>query len=206
MELTYLGAGAVKINGRQLTIVANPFTEENGLGKFGVKADVVLLGQTDITGDFGEAKVFDGPGEYEVKGAMINGVGAQLNVDPDGLRGTMFSANVDGTNVVVVGNIGPKLNDQQIEALGKVDVLVIPVGGHGLTLEPEDAAALVGRFEPSYVIPVHYDDGKTTYPMPQAPVETFFKELGATPEPITKFKTSGREVPMETVAIYLTRP
>lgn len=206
MELTYLGAGAVKINGRQLTIVANPFNEANGLGKFAVKCDVVLLGEPGEAGEYGEAKVFDGPGEYEVKGAMITGVAAQLNVDPDGLRGTMFASNVDGTNVVVVGNIAPKLNDQQIESLGKVDVLVIPVGGHGLSLEPEDAAALVGRFEPSYVVPVHYDDGKTTYPVPQAKVEAFFKELGATPEPVTKFKTSGRDVPMETEVVYLTRP
>lgn len=206
MELTYLGAGCVKINGRQITIVANPFSEDNGLGKFNTKTDVVLLSEVSPgAATWAEAKVFDGPGEYEVKGAMITGVAAQRNVDDEGRRATMYASVVDGLNIVVTGNIAPKLNDQQIEALGKVDVLVLPVGGHGLTMEPADAAVLVGQLEPGYVVPVHYDDGKTIYPMPQAKVEEFFKEFGSHPEAVTRLKLSGKDMPMETQAVYLTR-
>jgi len=83
----------------------------------------------------------DGPGEYEVKGAMITGVPARLHIDEDGHRGTAYSILMDGVNVVVTGNISGKLDEDQVENLGQVDVLVVPVGGTGLTLDAEGVEA-----------------------------------------------------------------
>jgi len=149
--------------------------------------------------------VIDGPGEYEVKGAMITGVPARLHIDESGHRGSVYSMVVDGVNVVVVGNIAGKLDEDQVEKLGQVDVLVVPVGGNGLTLDAEGAAAVVAQLEPSYVVPVHYDDGVTKYPVPQASVELFLKEMGVSPEPETKLRISQKEAPAETQVVLLTR-
>ena len=129
----------------------------------------------------GEARVFDSPGEYEVSGVMITGVAGRLHVDSEaeGERGTIFAIHDDGLTIAVTGNIAPGLTKDELEALGKVDVLIVPVGGHGLTLDAQGAAELVSLLEPAYVVPVHYDDGKTKYAMPQDTPEAFLKEMGA---------------------------
>jgi L-ascorbate metabolism protein UlaG (beta-lactamase superfamily) len=149
--------------------------------------------------------VFDGPGEYEVKGASIVGVPARLHIDESGHRGTAYGLVVDGVNVVVTGNIAGKLDEDQVEKLGQVDVLIVPVGGSGLTLDAEGAAAVVTQLEPSYVVPIHFDDGVTKYPVPQAKVELFLKEMGANPEPQSKLRVNPKEAPPETQVVLLSR-
>jgi L-ascorbate metabolism protein UlaG (beta-lactamase superfamily) len=205
VDITYLGASSVKLSGKSINVVVDPFTDEAGLGKFNTKADVVTLSAMEGLGHVAGAMEIDGPGEYEVKGAMITGVPARLHTDEDGNRCTVYSIRVDGVNVVVTGNIAGKLDNSQLEALGNVDVLVVPVGGHGLTLEPEEAASVVSQLEPSYVIPVHYDDGKTKYAVPQAKLDDFLKEMGSNPEPVTKLKVNAKEAPAETQVVVVKR-
>ena len=201
MDITYLGAGSVKLSGRNLNVISDPIAAG--------KAEVVTVSGPAAEGhDWPHAPgtmVVDGPGEYEIKGAMITGIPAQLNIDEAGHRGTAYSILIDGVNVVVAGNVSGKLDEDHVEALGQVDVLVVPVGGNGLTLDAEGAAAVVAQLEPGYVVPVHYDDGVTNYPVPQAGVEKFLKEMGVNPEPETKLRVNAKEVPTETQVVVLTR-
>lgn len=205
MDITYLGAGSVKLSGRQLNLVIDPYTEANGLGKFQTKADVAIF--TTLPGDTSPQfpMTIDGPGEYEVKGSSVRGVSAQLHIDESGRRGTVYAVQVDGVNVVVLGNVAGKLHNDDVETLGSVDVLVVPVGGHGLTLDAEGAAALVAQLEPGYVVPVHYADPKTTYDMPQDEVGVFLREMGSTPEPQPRLRVNAKEIPAETELVVLTR-
>ena len=205
MDITYLGAGSVKLAGKNINVVVDPYTEGAGLGKFTTKGDVVAITALEGFGTIDGAMVLDGPGEYEVKGAMITGVPTRLHIDEDGSRDTVYSFVIDGVNVVVTGNIAGKLDHAQVETLGQVDVLVVPVGGKGLTLDSEGAAAVVAQLEPSYVVPVHFDDGKTKYAMPQDPADLFLKEMGVSPEPEAKLKVNAKEMPPETQVVLLTR-
>ncbi len=205
MDITYLGAGSVKLSGKNITVVCDPYTQKAGLPKISAKADVVTLSSPEGHGELAGAMVLDGPGEYEVKGSMITGVPAQLHIDEDGNRCTVYSITVDGVNVVVAGNIAGKLDNKELDHLGNVDVLVVPVGGHGLTLDAEGAATVVAQLEPSYVVPVHFDDGVTKYEMPQAPVADFLKEMGVNPDPETKLKVNAKEAPEETQVVLLKR-
>lgn len=194
MEISYLGGGSVKLSGKQISVITDPIAAG--------KADVVTLSQA-MTNPVTAKMVLDGPGEYEVQNSFITGVAARLHIDEAGERGTMYVIGVDGVNVLVTGNIAPGLSDAQAEAIGDVDVLVVPVGGHGLTLDATAAAELVSRLEPKYVVPVHYDDGKSKYEMPQDKVDVFLKEVGASPEPEAKLKISGKEMPLETTVVVL---
>ena len=207
MDLTYLGAGAVKLSGKTLTVVCDPYGKEAGLPQITAKAELVTHSGVDDYGVVnGATSVFDSPGEYEVKGVSITGVPARLHIDEDGERATVFSFDIDGTNVVVAGNIAGKLDERQVEKLGQTHVLIVPVGGYGLTMDAAGAAELVTQLEPSYVVPVHYDDGVTKYPVPQAPVEEFLKEMGATGvEPMAKLKVNSKELPPETQIVVLQR-
>jgi L-ascorbate metabolism protein UlaG (beta-lactamase superfamily) len=204
MDIAYLGGGTVKLAGKNLDVVCDPSVE----GK--VKANVVTWSaiSPDTGFKFGSlegAMVIDGPGEYEVKGVTISGVPARLHTDEEGNRGCVYSILVDGVNVVVTGNIAGKLDEDQVENLGQVDVLVVPVGGGGLTLDAEGAAAVVTQLEPSWVVPVHYDDGVTEYPVPQASVDVFLKEMGVNPEAQSKLRIAAKEAPAETQVVVLTR-
>jgi hypothetical protein len=205
LDITYLGAGSVKLSGKNITVVCDPYPEAAGLGKLNVKADVVTLSSAEGFTDLAGAMTLDGPGEYEVKGAMITGVPARLHIDEDGTRATVYSIVIDGVNVVVTGNIAGRIDNKYVDALGNVDVLVVPVGGHGLTLEPEEAAAVVSQLEPSYIVPVHYDDDKTKYAVPQAKLDDFLKEIGSNPEPELKLKVNAKEAPTETQLVVLKR-
>lgn len=205
MDISYLGSGSVRISGKNIELVTDP------LSNFKFKADVVTHSApaTSAEAPYAVAEgavVLDDPGEYEVKGATIIGVPARLHIDEAGHRGTAFSILVDGVNVVVLGNISGKLDEAQIEPLGQIDVLVVPVGGGGLTLDAEGAAEVVAQLEPSWVVPVHFDDGITQYPVPQAGVEAFLKEMGTTVlEPVSKFKVAGKDPSAETQVVLLSR-
>jgi L-ascorbate metabolism protein UlaG (beta-lactamase superfamily) len=204
MEITYLGAGCVRLSGKGLSVICNPYDASYGLGSITAKADVVTTTTVDGYPRLGTTMVFDTPGEYEIKGSMISGVAAKLHTDEGGHNATVFSIIIDGVNVVVTGNISGKLDQTQLEPLGKVDVLIVPVGNHGLTMDAQGASEVITQLEPSYVIPVHFADGKTKYPVDQDGVEHFLQELGASPEPVAKLKVSG-ELPSETQVVLLSR-
>jgi L-ascorbate metabolism protein UlaG (beta-lactamase superfamily) len=204
LDISYLGAGCVRISGKQIDVVCDPPVGAK------VKADVGTISAWPEVEGLSFARpaglmIFDGPGEYEVKSATIQGIPARLHTDEVEKRGTVYSLTVDGINVVVTGNISGKLDDDQLEGLGRVDVLVVPVGGGGLTLDAQGAAEVVAQLEPSWVVPVHYDDGVTEYPVPQAGVELFLKEMGVNPEPIVKLKLTQKEPPAETQVVVLQR-
>ncbi len=178
MDITYLGGNTVKLSGKNLNVICDP-SKSTAASKSLAKANVVSW-STEGLAKLDDAIVLDLPGEYEVGGAMITGVPAGDT--------TMFSFNIDGVNVVVTGPVGGELSADRLEALGKVDALVIRVADHAA------AAALVAKLEPAYVIPVGYD--KTP--------EAFLKEMGAGPEAVAKLKISPKELPAETQVVVLT--
>lgn len=203
MDISYLGSGSVRISGKDIEIVVDPVAGTKA------KANVVTWSAPADAGmDFvtlPDALLIDDPGEYEVKSCAITGVPMRLHIDEAGERGTAYSFSVDGINVLVVGNVAGKLGDDQVEALGQADVLVVPVGGGGLTLDAQGAAELVAQLEPSWVIPVHYNDGVSKYAMPQAKVDEFLGEMGVKPEPVSKFRLTAKDAATETQVVLLQR-
>lgn len=197
MEITNLGNGLVKLSTRKFAVVVGPKLPAE------VDASVIALTQLGDKGSSGEAMLLDTPGEYEVGGALITGVGAQLHIDKDGTNGTIYVIQLEDVTVAVLANMAPGLSDAQLEAMGQVDVLIVPVGGHGLTLDASAAAAIVAQVEPKVVIPSHYDDGVSKYEMPQDKVDAFIKELGASPEEVAKYKASARDLPDELTVIIV---
>jgi L-ascorbate metabolism protein UlaG (beta-lactamase superfamily) len=204
MEISFLGAGSVRITGKDIAIISDPPAKNMGLADVKSNNDVTLLTQMPDGAIAKSGMTIDGPGEYEVKGAMITGVPSQLHTDETGLNGTAYSVAFEGVNIAILGNVAPELKNDQIEALGQVDVLVIPVGNHGLTLDSTSAAKIISQLEPKYVVPTHYDDGKTRYEVPQDKLEVFLKEIGtATPETQAKLRVTAKDLPLETQVVVL---
>lgn len=206
MEISFLGANCVRITGKNIAVLVDP---HKGMPELKQKNEATLLTQiVDAPSVASAGMVIDGPGEYEIAGTMVTGVAAQLHIDDPASKaknGTIYSLDVDDITIAVLGNIAPELSDDQVEAMGQVDVLTIPVGGHGLTLDATSAAKIISQLEPKYVIPTHYDDGKSKYEVPQDKLEVFLKEIGSSPEPVAKLKVTGKDLPLETTVVVLER-
>ncbi len=88
-------------------------------------------------------------------------------------RNAIFIFEVDGLRVVHAGDLGHPLDAEQVRAVGRPDVLLIPVGGH-YTIGPAEAAAVVAALNPRLVIPMHYKT-EVTGGWPIGPVDDFLK-------------------------------
>ncbi len=193
MEITYYGANCVRIVTKKGSITIDDNLADYGFKSITKPGDIALF-----TGKHEEPKadvklVIDQPGEYEVSNTSIQGVGAQSHLDESGYNTTMFKIIADDIRLVVLGHIYPELKDAQLEALGTVDVLVIPVGGNGFTLDAIGAAKVIKKIDPKLIIPVHYEDKDINYEVPQAPLEEALKIIALEPKetmPKIKLKAS----------------
>ncbi len=168
MELTYLGRSCVRLRGRDVQVIIDPESSAQAKG-----ADVIVrtAGATDVVrlrpGDAGSAQVVSGPGEYEIRGVPVRGLAAGA--------GTVMRVAVDEVRVVALGCFAQQLTEEQIDALGHVDVLVVPVGG-GDALNASAATKLVRAVEPAIVVPVRYAAGVADGDY--EPVDRFASEMG----------------------------
>ncbi|MBU6389889.1 MBL fold metallo-hydrolase, partial [Patescibacteria group bacterium] len=67
----------------------------------------------------------------------------------------VFVIEADGIRLCHLGDLGHFLSETQLAELGRIDILLIPVGGH-FTLEPEEAAELAEKISAAITIPMHY--------------------------------------------------
>lgn len=205
MEFQFKGANCLQISTKQGVLLTDP-----NLGALGgkqpsmSKVDVCLLTDPSFRpSDPGEAFVVDCPGEYEVKGYAVRGIATRSHLAAENetdLR-TIYRLSTSDLNVAVLGHIYPQLDDAQLEQLGMIDILTIPVGGNGYTLDAVGAAKLVKMIDPKIVIPTHYADPGLSYEVPQNNVEDFIKELGAPHEAVDKLKCK-RETLGEGLMVY----
>ena len=106
---------------------------------------------------------------------------------------------------LVVGGI-LDLTDDELEAIGTIDVLIIPIGGNGYTLDGAGALKVIRKIEPNVVIPTHYADKKIKYPVEQQDLETALKGLAMEPkETVAKLKLKPADLTENTQLIVLER-
>lgn len=206
MEIQYFGANAVRLVSKRSTIVVDDTLEDLGQKQVSKAGDIVLF--TAAHGMVPDAKiVIDQPGEYEVSDTSIQGIPARAHIDEEGKStATIFKVVGDDIRVAVVGHIYPELTDKQLEDLGMIDILIIPVGGNGYTLDGIGALKVIKKIEPKIVIPTHYGEGGLAFPVPQQPLEEALKGLAMEPkETVDKLKIKAGEFDETTQLIILNK-
>lgn len=191
IDIEYKGANCVTIATKNTTVVCDPKLTSVGL-KDVVAKDAVYLtteGRFDIQDDRSKLHI-DGPGEYEVGDFSVKGIAAQRHIDTSEQEkvSTMYRLEVDDVRIALLGNVDAKLTETQLEQLGVIDVLIIPVGGGGYTLDATSAVSIVRQIEPRVVIPVHYADDAISYEIPQDTIDVFIKELNMEGESVPKYR------------------
>lgn len=164
MEITSLGHSSFRLKGKTATVVTDPYDPAMvGLAfPKHVAADIVTVshdhGDHNAVGNLeGRPFVVRGPGEYEIKGVGIVGIGVYHDTENGAQRGsnTIYRIELDGLSFVHLGDLGHSLSADQVDTLDGVDILFVPVGGY-YTIDAPTAAALVNKISPSIVIPMHY--------------------------------------------------
>ncbi len=117
--------------------------------------------------------VLDTIGECEVKNTGV------YSFPSDDGGNLIFKIATEGLLVVHLGKIIKKIDDSLLEKIGDPDILILPVGGKGEYLTPEDAAAVVNAISPRIVIPVGFQCDTEADVLP---VSDFIKEVGLKPE------------------------
>lgn len=205
-EIEYKGGNGVVLSTKKASIIADPKLSVVGLKDLPIKEAVEIATEARFASGQPDVKLaIEGPGEYGIADFDITGVAAQrhLDTEADSKQATIYRIEAGGFRVALVGNIYEKLSEEQLEALGVIDIAIVPVGGGGYTLDPEGAAAVVRAIDPKIVVPVHYADDALKYEVPQAELEEFTKVMGVAVEDAgAKLKLKNSAALPPTLTVY----
>lgn len=207
MDIQFFGANCIRLSNKKASLIFDDNLADLGLSAVTKPGEIALFTGVHTAPKSDVKLVIDYPGEYEVSDVSIRGVMARSHIEEEGTKSAViYRMIMDDLKVVVLGHIYPELSDEQLEAIGMVDVLFIPVGGSGYTLDPIGALKLIKKIEPKLVIPTHFDDSKINYPVPQQPLEEALKTLAMEPkETVDKLKLKSSDLSETTQVIVLKR-
>ncbi|MBI5411707.1 MBL fold metallo-hydrolase [Candidatus Peregrinibacteria bacterium] len=208
MQIRYFGHSCFIIEDGKVSIVTDPFNESIGLKLPSLKATIVTVSHTDPeSGNSkaieGEPRIFDWPGEYETLGVHIKGIHSfhSPKEAKEQKENTIFAIEFNGIRLCHLGDQGCRLTPEQLEKIGEVDVLFIPVGGN-TTIDAKKAQGVIEQLEPRVVIPMQYNIPGIK--MPLDPLGPFLGLMGAKEvQPIEEFKFKKSELPEENTKIVV---
>jgi hypothetical protein len=212
MQIQWHGLGCFSLSGKSINddvgVVLDPFG-----AKFGVKPPKGLRASIVVSSHDGEMANSFGAvvpehegeipffvkhaGEYEVKGVFVNGIHAPLK---DGTGHTIYRIAIEGMSIGYLGALDRLLKEKEIEALGDINILILPVGG-GSVLSASQATEVVAQVEPRLVIPSHFAiDGLE---LEWANHEVFCREVACPRKDESKLKIVKSGLPIEDMELIV---
>jgi len=160
VKINWHGHAWFEIKGEKASVVTDPF-KGIGLPEPKLTADIVLSSHSHsdhAATEFveGALAVKEFVGEKTIAGVSIKGV-ATFHDEAQGVqrgKNSVYVFEVDGIRFCHLGDLGHALTAEQLEAIGEVDVLLIPVGGN-YTIDAQAATREVEKLAPKIVIPMH---------------------------------------------------
>lgn len=217
MTITWFGHSCFRIESKeglstgsgQVSILIDPFSKDIGLKPPRIKDDLVLIthnhyDHNNIEGaDLQTTMVIDGPGEYERKGIYVKGIFSyhdKIRGQERGLN-TIYVIKAEDITVCHMGDFGQdKFEEHQLDDIGDIDILMLPVGGK-YTIDYKEAVDMISQIEPKVIIPMHYKINDLKIDIDGS--DKFVKELGLTPEKVDKYKIAKKNLPVEEMKLVL---
>jgi hypothetical protein len=206
------------MRGKDAVVVADAYQSIVGPTGRGITGDIVTYshpddsplpkgkgklsrdGSTVIPGSLEEAFCLDGPGEYEVKDALMAGIWTYRDDQRGKERGrnVCFSVELDGVHVLHLGDIGHLLTEDELTDIGNVDVVCVPIG---VALSANKAAELVAQLDAKVVVPMTVCEDEDSLEA----LAKFLHEMGvsAPPAPQSKLSLMPSSLPAETTTVVL---
>jgi L-ascorbate metabolism protein UlaG (beta-lactamase superfamily) len=175
MRVEWYGQSAFHLSTDEQSVAIDPFADMSAMAASrgmqfdyppisGVEADLLLVTHEHIDHNGVEAIVGEPTilrstaGTLESPLGEVTAIASEHDEQAGTARGpnTIFVFELDGVRVCHMGDFGQsELREEQAAAIGKVDLLIVPVGG-GPTIGAEQASAIVERLAPRWVVPMHY--------------------------------------------------
>ncbi|MBN2187270.1 MAG: MBL fold metallo-hydrolase [Dehalococcoidia bacterium] len=200
MVIKWLGHACFLIVSRDgLRIITDPYTVDGDISYSPIEelADIVLVSHehsdhNNVSAVQGKPEVVKGSDTRIVRGIQFKGVATYHDNSQGRKRGlnTVFCFTVDDIRLCHLGDIGHLLNKVQLDEIGAIDILFVPVGGF-YTIGAAEASQVCEQLSPKVIIPMHFKTPKCAYPI--AGVEDFLKGK----EPVRKADSSEAEFALE---------
>ncbi len=164
-------------------IVIDPYDKSIGLRVPRLEADILLVthqhyDHNNIKAVSGNPFLIESPGEYDIKNVFIEGIANFHDEEQGSKRGENIIYVIESENIRIchLGDFGQEeLTEQQLEKIGDVDILMIPVGGT-YTISAQEAGKIMSQLEPHITIPMHY--GLPNLKIKLEPISKFLKAFG----------------------------
>jgi L-ascorbate metabolism protein UlaG (beta-lactamase superfamily) len=178
MDVQNHGANCITLTTRHARVVIDDNLVELGAKSVARAGDIALFTAAHSDPAQPSKIIIDQPGEYEVSNISIYGFATRAHMDEASQKtATMYKLISDDVRVLVVGHVYPEFTDKQLEAIGLIDVMIVPVGGNGYTLDGVGALKLIKKIEPKIVIPTNYDLPGLNFPVPQQTLQQALQSL-----------------------------
>lgn len=206
MHIQFLGLSSFKLTTKDAIVVTDPYGKESGMTPPRGNADIVVLAEktnplySGFSSLSGEPFMVDSPGEYDVKGVTVTGI----PLKQEGGYVTVYLIESEDIKILNLTHIKDfNIKEDELEDLGEIDVLLIPVGGESV-IDASRAAKIVNQIEAKIVIPSHFADPALTLKLDT--IEHFIKEMGGKAETLDKIILKKKDLAgsEETKVIILT--
>ena len=193
----------------QIKIVINPFSEELGLKVPKLEAGILLVSYShyshnNIKAVSGSPFLISGPGEYEIKNVFIQGIASSPGDKKEKEENTIYTIETEDLKLCHLGSLNQKeLTEEQLEEIGDIDILMIPVGGN-YTISAKEALRIMAQIEPKITVPMCYALPKLKIKLDG--LDKFLKSLGIksiTPE--SKLTIKQKDIPSEEAKIVVLK-
>jgi len=216
MKIAWYGQSCFKLvvktnNGDKIIILIDPFPKEIGLTPPRGAADIVIVSHdhydhNNVKAVSGEPFIIEGPGEYDVKKVFIRGIYSFHDNSKGEERGanTISVITAEDIKVCHLGDLGQKeLSDNQLEKIGEVDVLMVPIGGT-FTINGSEAVKIINQIEPMVVIPMHYKIPGLNLKL--NPVDKFLEEIGGEKKTVEELSIQKKDLTEEEMKVIVMKP
>lgn len=208
MDVTWMGRRCFSIKGKDGTVLTDPYADLTPRLAKGPTINAITLSRKELADQLPSTngkpgRIIKGPGEYEIANILITGVGTlHESESQDGqgqpVRGTntVYAIELEGVVLCHLGELQRPLTSEQVEEMGDVSVLMMPLGDPNCFRASMDTISLL---EPRLVLPMDYDASAVGTDGPPQPLSRLLKEMGGLQaEPQRRLHITPSTLPLQT--------
>ena len=200
MNITWFGHAAFLIEAGGVKIVTDPYDGSVGYGPITTPADIVTVSHghgdhNNVQALKGNPRQVKADGTTNIRGITFRGIATSHDDAKGADRGknTIFVIETEGLSICHAGDLGHLLTAEQVNAVGKVDILLLPVGGT-FTIDALQATRVADDLNPKLVVPMHYKTEVLNFPI--TGVEPFLEgKNNVRYQHSSRIEVSGRTLP-----------
>jgi L-ascorbate metabolism protein UlaG (beta-lactamase superfamily) len=197
-----------------INIAIDPFSDDIGLKLPKMEADILLVthqhsDHNNVKAIGGNPFLIEGPGEYDVKDFFIQGIPSFHDSSSGKERGIniiyTIEGEAEGLKLCHLGDFGQKeLTPEQLDKIGEVDILMIPIGGV-FTISAKEAVKIMSQIEPKIIIPMHYQLPKLKIKLDS--LADFLKTIGIKKlDTLPKLSIKKKDISSEEAKVVILQP